>query len=124
VTLSHEEVLVNTEAAEGLAVSTDRFLTVAVDTVLTPELRSEGLAREIVRRVQAQRKNADFNIEDRITTWYVAEGELVEVFQTWGSYIQAETLTTELLAGEPPEDAYVESHEVEDAVVQIGIRQN
>ncbi len=124
VLLSHEEVLVNTEPAEGLAVASDRYLTVAVDTVLTPELRSEGLARELVRRVQAQRKDADFNIEDRITTWYVAEGELVEVFQTWGDYIQAETLTTELIPGNPSENAYVETHKVEGTEVTIGIQQN
>jgi isoleucyl-tRNA synthetase len=66
VMLTHEEVLVNTEPAEGLAVAADRLVTVAVDAVLTPELKAEGLAREIVRRVQAQRKDADFNIEDRI----------------------------------------------------------
>jgi isoleucyl-tRNA synthetase len=124
VTLSPEEVLVNTEAAEGLAVASDHLLTVAIDTVITPELRSEGLAREIVRRVQAQRKNADFNIEDRITTWYEAEGELVEVFQTWGDYIQAETLTTKLIAGDPPASAYVETHQVEGADCKLGIQQN
>ncbi|MCJ7702601.1 MAG: class I tRNA ligase family protein [Anaerolineales bacterium] len=121
--LTPEEVLVNSEPAEGLAVATDKFLSVAVDTVLTPELKSEGLAREIVRRVQAQRKNADFNIEDRITTWYLADDELVEVFQTWGVYIQAETLTTELVDGEAPKGAFVETHTVEGMKFTIGVKQ-
>ena len=96
----------------------------AVDTVLTPELKSEGLAREIVRRVQAQRKNADFNIEDRITTWYTADDELVAVFQTWGTYIQAETLTTELVEGKPSEGAFIENHKVAGAEFTLGIKQN
>ena len=124
VELQAEEVLVNTEGAEGLATAEDKLLTVAIDTSLTPELKAEGLAREIVRRVQSQRKNADFNIEDRITTWYAAEGPLAEVFQTWGDYIQAETLTTELVAGEPPDEAFVETHKVEGQEVTIGVKQN
>jgi isoleucyl-tRNA synthetase len=124
ISLSPEEVLVSTEGAEGMAVAADKLVTVAIDTILTPELKSEGLAREIVRRIQAQRKNADFSIEDRITTWYSAEDELAAVFTTWGDYIQAETLTTELVAGQPPAQAFVETHKVEGQEFTIGIKQN
>ncbi len=124
VELTPDEVLVNTEGAEGLATAEDKLLTVAIDTNITPELKSEGLAREIVRRIQAQRKNADFNIEDRITTWYVAEGDLVKVFEAWADYIQAETLTTELVAGQPPEEAFVETHKIEGQAFTIGVKQN
>jgi isoleucyl-tRNA synthetase len=123
VILSHEEVLVNTEPAEGLAVAADRFMTVAIDAVLTPELKAEGLAREIVRRVQAQRKKANFNIEDRIKTWYVTSGVLTKVFQTWGDYIKAETLTTELISGKPPGNAFVETHAVDGIEFTVGIKQ-
>ncbi|MFL7869964.1 MAG: DUF5915 domain-containing protein, partial [Anaerolineales bacterium] len=124
VSLSPEEVLVSTEGAEGMAVAADKLVTVAIDTILTPELKAEGLAREIVRRIQAQRKNADFSIEDRITTWYSAEDELAAVFSTWGDYIQAETLTTELVAGQPPAQAFIETHKVEGQQFTIGIKQN
>ncbi len=122
VELSPEEILVHTEAPEGLAVAADKVLTVAVDTVITPELRAEGLAREIVRRIQAMRKNAAFDIADRITTWYQAPEELTQVFQTWGAYIQAETLTTELRSGEPPADAHTETHKIEGLKVTIGVK--
>ena len=124
VALLPEEVLVETVPAEGLAVAADKLVTVAVDSVLTPELKAEGLAREIVRRIQAQRKNADFNIEDRITTWYLASGELSQVFESWGEYIQAETLTTELNAGDPPAEAFVEQHKIEGETITIGVKQN
>jgi isoleucyl-tRNA synthetase len=124
VSLSGEEVLVSTEAAEGMAVAADKLVTVAIDTVVTPELKAEGLAREIVRRIQTQRKNADFNIEDRIKTWYVASDELARVFTNWGEYIQAETLTTELVPGEPPADAFVEKHKVKGAELTIGVKKN
>ncbi|MBU0510232.1 MAG: class I tRNA ligase family protein, partial [Chloroflexi bacterium] len=121
IVLTSEEILVNTEPAEWLATASDRLVTVGIDTVLTPGLKAEGLAREIVRRVQAQRKNAEFNIEDRITTWYSAEGALAEVFETWGDYIQAETLTTELVAGSPPKEAFVETHKVDGLEFTVGI---
>jgi len=97
---------------------------VAVDAVITPELRSEGLAREVVRRVQTMRKEADFNIEDRITTWYVTEGELSQVMADWGDYIRSETLSTELMDGEPPAGAHVETHKLEGVSIKLGVRRN
>ncbi|MBT3390805.1 MAG: isoleucine--tRNA ligase [Chloroflexi bacterium] len=124
VTLTSEEIIVTTEAAEGLAVAADKLVTVAIETTLTAELKAEGLAREIVRRVQAQRKSADFNIEDRITTWYTSAGSLEDVFRAWGEYIQAETLTTELIPGDPPTEAFIETHTIEGEQVTIGMKQN
>jgi isoleucyl-tRNA synthetase len=124
IVLNPEDVLISTDAAEGLATAADKLVTVAIDTVITPELRSEGLAREVVRRIQAQRKNADFNIEDRITTWYSAEGEMAAVFETWGAYIQAETLTLELITAEPPAEAFLESHKVDGQEITIGVKRN
>jgi isoleucyl-tRNA synthetase len=124
VSLTSEEILVSTESMEGLAVAADKLVTVAIDTTLTPELIAEGLAREIVRRIQTQRKNADFNIEDRITTWYAADDEMAKVFTDWSEYIQSETLTTKLVAGEPPTDAFVEKHKIEGQEIVIGLKRN
>ncbi len=124
VELSPEEILVQTEPAEGLAVAADKQVTVAVDANLTPELRAEGLAREIVRRIQAMRKDANFNIEDRITTYYLSEGSFAGVMVDWAEYIKTETLSTELKAGQPPKDAFQETHKVEGEELMLGIRRN
>jgi isoleucyl-tRNA synthetase len=117
-------ILVQTEPAEGLAIAADKLATVAVDATLTPELRAEGLAREVVRRIQAMRKNADFDIADRITTYYQVDQALVAVIETWGDYIMSETLTTELVAGPVPDEVYRETHKVDGNEVHLGIRQN
>jgi len=122
--LTPEEVLVQTEPAEGLAVASDRLATVAVDTQLTPELKAEGLAREIVRRVQAMRKDAGFDIADRITTYYQAPPELAVVFESWSEYIQAETLSTKLVAGDAPEGAYMETHKIDGMELSLGVKRN
>ncbi|MFN2199368.1 MAG: isoleucine--tRNA ligase [Anaerolineales bacterium] len=122
VELFPDEVLVSSEPAEGLAVAADRVVTAAIDTTITPALRAEGLARELVRRIQEMRKNADFNIEDRITTYYQAEGELRAVLQDWGEYIQSETLSTTLVDARPPEGAYTEELTVESEHILLGVK--
>ena len=123
IELSPEEVLVQTLPAEGLAVAADKIITVGIDTEITPELRAEGLAREVVRRIQNMRKNANFDIADHIRTWYQTEDEeLLTVMKDWGSYIQAETLTDELIPGEPPADAHVETHKIDGKSIQLGVQ--
>ena len=124
VELAPETILVSTEPLPGLAVAADKYITVGVDATLTPELKSEGLAREIVRRVQDMRKKAGFNIEDRITTCYQAQGELAKVFTTWGKYIKSETLTTQLLDAPPVEASYVEEHKLEGETLVLAVKQN
>jgi len=124
IKLAPAEVLASTEPVSGLAVAADKYTTVGIDSTLTPELRLEGLAREVVRRIQDMRKKAGFNIEDRITTWYQAEGELAEVFQHWGDYIASETLTNNLQAGAAPAQSYVEEQTIEGGTVVIGVLQN
>ncbi|MCC6955591.1 MAG: isoleucine--tRNA ligase [Anaerolineales bacterium] len=124
VQLSAEEVLVQTRPAAGLAVASDRQVTVAVDAQVTPELRLEGQAREVVRRIQAMRKEAGFDISDRITTYYQAGGEFGRVFRDWAAYIQAETLSSALVEGPAPDTAYCETHNLEGEELVIGLTRN
>jgi len=122
VTLTPEEVLVREEPLEGLAVASDRGVTVAVDTALTPELVAEGLAREVVRRIQNLRKEAGFNLDDRIVTTYLAEGELAEAVEAWREFIAGETLSVELRAGPPDEGAVVGEDRVGGYSLRLGVR--
>ncbi|MHB8508414.1 MAG: isoleucine--tRNA ligase, partial [Candidatus Dormibacteria bacterium] len=69
---------------------------VVLDTRVTPELRLEGLARDIVRRIQETRKLAGFNIEDRVEVRYRAEAEVVEAIRAWSDRIAQETLALSL----------------------------
>jgi isoleucyl-tRNA synthetase len=124
IDLAPETIVINTEPLPGLAVAAEKNLTVAIDATITPELKGEGLAREIVRRVQDMRKNAGFNIEDRITTCYQAQGELAVVFERWGEYISSETLTTKLLDAPPLEGAFTEEFILESERLVLGVKQN
>ena len=121
VELTPDEVLVQTQAREGLAVLSEGGVTVALDTTLTPELVAEGLAREVVRRVQTMRKDAGFQLDDHIVTRYETGGELGDVIAGWAGYIQAETLSDELVPGPPGESAYSESYEVAGHALTLSV---
>jgi len=99
-----EEVEVRMHGREGYAVAEDKGLVVAMDVTLTPELAREGLARDLVRRVQTLRKEADYQLDDRIILYYDAAGEPQSVLEEWAAYIQAETLSLELVSGPVPGD--------------------
>ena len=124
VELLPAEIVVQTQPVEGLAVAADRYATVAVDAVLTPELRAEGQMREVVRKIQSMRKDAGFNIEDRITTYYHTDSELGPMMQNWAQYVCNETLSTQLIVGTPAEGAYIEELKLDTLKMVIGIKRN
>jgi isoleucyl-tRNA synthetase len=94
-----EELLVSTAGKPGYAVAEEAGYAVAVSTEVTPELRDEGLARELVRRINEMRKSAGLDVADRIALHYDGDAELSRVLQGWGEYVSRETLATSLSAG-------------------------
>ena len=72
---------------------------VKLDTVITEELKLEGLAREIVRAIQDRRKKMGLNVEDRIDTRCEADGMLQRAIERHGDYIKSETLSVSLDPG-------------------------
>jgi isoleucyl-tRNA synthetase len=123
VDLDPEEVEVRTHGREGYAVAEDKGVIVAVDVTLSPELVREGLARDLVRRIQALRKEADFQLDDRIITYYDTSGELAAVFDEWAGYIQAETLSVELSPGPVPDQAQrQETAKIGEHMLSLGVK--
>ncbi len=121
VTLLPEEVEVRFAPREGYAVAEERGLIVGVDVVITLQLEAEGLARDVVRRIQNARKEAGFDISDRIATSYQAGPRLKAVLAAHADYIAAETLSTFLSEGEPPDGAYVEELELAGEPLKLGL---
>ena len=122
--LEPEDILLVAQDTEGYAAAQEAGYTVAVTTAITPELADEGLARELVRRIQDMRREAGFDLSDRITTWVNGEADITRVLSGQGEYIRAETLSTELAAGEPPTDAFRAEPDLEGVRVVIGVRRN
>jgi isoleucyl-tRNA synthetase len=122
VTLGGDDVLVQTESRGGLAVASDKGVTVAVDPHLSPELVQEGYARDLVRAVNAMRKDAGLDISDRIELAYMAEGEVAAALVNFAGFIRAETLATRLTPGALEGDGFRQQVAVGDTQVELALR--
>lgn len=112
VELLPEEVALEARPHEGYKVSEQGDCMVAVWTKLTDELIQEGLARELVRRIQNLRKEADFRIEEKIETYYQGDPELIKVMREHGTYISQETLSLDIVESDGPEGSYSGSYQI------------
>ena len=122
VALGGDDVLVQTESRGGLAVASDKGVTVAVDPHLTPELVQEGYARDLVRAVNAMRKDAGLDISDRIELSYAAEGDVAAALVNFADFIRAETLATRLTPGGLDDVLFRQQVAVGDAQVDLFLR--
>ncbi|HQE92320.1 MAG TPA: class I tRNA ligase family protein [Anaerolineae bacterium] len=121
-TLKPDEVLVQSHAREGYGVAGEGGLVVALDTTVTPELEQEGLAREVVRRVQDLRKQADYQLTDRIVVQYNASGALAEAVAAQREMIAAEVLADALEAVASPAGDKVLEDTVDDEPLVLAVK--
>jgi len=119
--ITPDEVEVRAESKAGFAVASDGAYLAALVTELTPELVHEGLVREFVRRVQSLRKDADFDIADRIHLYYTASEQLAKAIVAFSDYIKEETLAVGLSAEVTPEDMPLLQDEFDGESVRICI---
>lgn len=94
--LTLEDFEITAEDIPGLLVANDGPLTVALDVTLTPELEAEGMARDIVNRIQNIRKDSNFEVTDRIAVQLQSHDALNSAVSQFGDYIKAETLANSL----------------------------
>lgn len=122
-----DEVLVETSSPEGYSVAEDGGVLVALDTTLTDELRLEGAARDLVRVIQDARKEAGFEIADRIELYLSGIGShhegvsLEQLVERYGSYIQNETLAKELRLSAVPQQVRAIMAEIGGVPLEFGI---
>ena len=95
VAIGPDDVIVTQTPRAGWSVASEGGETVALDLSITPELRREGLAREVIRLVQDARKADGLDVSDRILFWEAPEPELAEALTEHGQLIAGEVLATE-----------------------------
>jgi isoleucyl-tRNA synthetase len=118
-----EQCEVRQEAAAGYAVAEDYGYLAALATELTDDLIQEGLAREFVRRIQTLRKDANFDISDRITVTYQASDRLRTAILSFADYISRETLADSLTEAGPVNGAHADEFSFDEESVTIGVKQ-
>jgi len=97
-------------------------LQVMIDADITPDLASEGMARDLIHRLQTMRRNAGFDIADYISIFYRGTARISEVMRAYDTYISQETLSRTLTEGNPPEDAYTGSFVIDGNEVTLAVR--
>jgi isoleucyl-tRNA synthetase len=121
VELGPEEVGVVEEPVTGWRVVREGGASVALDLTVTPDLRLEGLARDLVRAVQDLRKEAGLKVSDRIELAVEADGELAEAVRAHREYVQAETLAVSLHSS-PLADGFDAVVELDGSPVRLWLR--
>jgi isoleucyl-tRNA synthetase len=124
VTLVREDIEIIRDGLEGWSVETERGITVAADTSLSDELVNEGLAREFINRVQNMRKEADFNVTDRINIYYEAPTLLEKAVIDLNDYVMTETLAEKVISGNMNIPDYVKEWEIDGHKCKIAIKRN
>ena len=99
VVLCEEDLLITMTQQEGYVTEGDNQVTVVLDTNLTEELLEEGFVRELISKIQTMRKEAGFEVMDKIAVSYQAEAKINAIFEKFGAQIQSEVLAEKIIAG-------------------------
>ncbi|WP_373218277.1 isoleucine--tRNA ligase [Ruminococcus sp. 5_1_39BFAA] len=117
--LTEEDLLIETAQTEGYVTEADGDIAVVLDTNLTPELIEEGFVREIISKVQTMRKEAGFEVMDKIRVSAKDNDKIMEIMRAHQDEIKAEVLAEEVVLGET--DGYVKDWNINKEQVTMGV---
>jgi len=120
VVLSAEDLLIETAQREGFFTLSDRGVTVALDTVLTPELIEDGFVRELISKIQTMRKEAGFEVMDHITVTLCGSDKVAAVATARKDDIVGDVLAEALTVDTP--DGFVKDWDINGEAVTIGVK--
>ena len=121
VDLVLDDVLVENLQKEGFSAASDKGITVVLDTTLSPALIEEGNVRELVSKWQTMRRDADFQVTDRIRAGYSENATLAAVFANNEKEITAEILADKLETNPPPANATVKEWDINGEKIQLWV---
>ena len=119
VELSEEDLLIETAQTEGYVTEADGDISVVLDTKLTPELIEEGFVREIVSKVQTMRKEAGFEVMDKIHIYAKDNDKILELMKNHKEEIMSEVLAEDMTLGTT--DGYVKEWNINKEPVVLGV---
>ena len=119
VELSEEDLLIETAQTEGYVTEADGDISVVLDTNLTPELIEEGFVREIVSKVQTMRKEAGFEVMDKIHIYAKDNDKILELMKNHKEEIMSEVLAEDMTRGTT--DGYVKEWNINKEPVVLGV---
>ena len=120
VELTEEDLLIETAQTEGYVSESDGETSVVLDTNLTRELIEEGFVREIISKIQTMRKEAGFEVMDKIVVYAHGNDKIQDVMKTHEDEIKSEVLADEMVLGET--DGYVKEWNINKEAVTMGVK--
>ena len=112
---------ITSEDMPGWLVASEGKLTVALDITVTDELRREGVARELINRIQNIRKDSGFEVTDKIRVEIESKPVVAGAVEHFADYIASQTLAVEVLAAAEPQGAVVADSDVDDEPLRIAV---
>ena len=122
VELTEDDLLISMAQLEGFQAESDGDVTVVIDTKLSDELLEEGFVREIISKIQTMRKDAGFEVMDRINVAYKAEGKAAEVFANNKAAIAGEVLADSVESGEI--EGFTKDWNINGEAVTLTVKKN
>ena len=122
VRLEEGDLLIETAQVEGYVSQTEGDLTVVLDTNLTPELIEEGFVRELISKIQTMRKEADFEVTDRIRIYVQGNEKIAEIFKKYEDKMKDEVLADEIIFEST--NGYVKEWNINGETVTMGVENN
>ena len=122
IVLLKEDLLIDMAQMEGYVSEGDNEVTVVLDTNLTEELIEEGFVRELISKIQTMRKEADFEVMDKITVYNDKNDKIAQLFEKNAEVIKSEVLATDILHEAPK--GYVKDWNINGENVAIGVEKN
>ena len=123
IELAKEDLLITEEAEPGYVTNTNGGVTVVLDTNLTPELIEEGFVRELISKIQTMRKEAGFEVMDRISVGYSGNDRIKEIFEKSSGIISGEILADSITEGDIPE-GYQKEWNINGERVSLSVKKN
>ncbi|MCX8125520.1 MAG: isoleucine--tRNA ligase [Dehalococcoidia bacterium] len=127
--LNVKELVIDDRPEEAIIASAGKAVTeregdllVVLHTELSPQLQAEGAAREVVRRVQMMRRQANYEITDHIIVYYQGDAAFSAVMNDFATYIKQETLAVQLVEGSPSDVDLKQAHKIAGREVTLGIK--
>ena len=121
ITVTPADFEITSEDMPGWLVTSEGKLTVALDITVTPELRREGVARELINRIQNIRKDSGFEVTDKIAVEIEAKESITEAVAEFASYIGGQTLAVDVHTATTPQGEVVTDSDVNDEPLKIAI---
>ncbi len=122
IELSEDDLLIETAQMEGYVSESDKNITIVLDTNLTPELLEEGFVREIISKIQTMRKEAEFEVLDKITVYHNGNENIANIISKNIEQIKEDVLANDILSGSS--DGYTKEWNINGEKVTLSVVKN